>query len=195
MILVHFLTVQNIVVKKVVKKITISSAWTSTLSPWRKLNSLNLVLWWTFKDSFWKTLLKKSGLVYFMRRLFEARLIYRTTAVNSSSVNFTEISKETDMAWQCVQLLTWLRGGSHGLTVCTTVYLAERRQPWFDRRLTVYLAERRQPWIDRLHNLLPGWEEAAMAWPSVQLLPGWEEAAMTCLSLQLFTCLRGRSRG
>jgi hypothetical protein len=40
---------------------------------------------------------KKTGLVYFMRRLFEARIINSTTTVNSSSVNFTEISKETDM--------------------------------------------------------------------------------------------------
>jgi hypothetical protein len=106
------------------------------------------------------------------------------------------------MAWPSVQLFTWLRGGSRGLTVCTTVYLAERRQPW----------------LDRLYNCLPGWEETAMAWPSVQLftwlrggshgltvcttvylaerrqpwldrlyncLPGWDEAAMAGTSAAL----------
>jgi hypothetical protein len=50
-ILVHFLTVLTIAVKKVVEKITISSAGTCTLTEsLGKPNSQNLLLWGTFKD-------------------------------------------------------------------------------------------------------------------------------------------------
>ncbi len=96
LILVHFLTVHNTVVKKlkkVVKKINDLirlDKHPESLTETKLSGSCTLV---NFQRFFLKNTLKKSGLVYFMRRLFEARIIYSTTAVNSSSVNFTEISK------------------------------------------------------------------------------------------------------
>ncbi len=47
------------------------------------------------------------------------------------------------------------RRHSCGMIVCTTVYLPERSSHGLTICTTVYLAERRQPWLDRLYNCSP----------------------------------------